>query len=63
LVPTSLRWSAPARAEAVRPAIAETLHLSTQAAAEELNRRGITTASGNQWHAIQVHRARYRLGP
>ena len=50
------------RAEAVRPVIAETVHLSLQAAADALNRRGITTASGKQWHWMQVHRARQRLG-
>jgi DNA invertase Pin-like site-specific DNA recombinase len=51
-----------ARAEAVRPAITETAHLSTQAAADELNRRGFTTVNGKQWHAMQVHRVRNRLG-
>jgi DNA invertase Pin-like site-specific DNA recombinase len=50
------------RAEAVRPAITSTLHLSTQAAADELNSQGIQTASGGQWHAMQVHRVRRRLG-
>jgi len=38
------------------------MHLSLQAAADELNRRSITTASGKQWHAVQVRRARQRLG-
>jgi DNA invertase Pin-like site-specific DNA recombinase len=51
-----------ARAEAVRPVITETKHLSTQAAADELNRRGVTTVSGKQWYAMQVLRARNRLG-
>jgi hypothetical protein len=51
-----------ARAEAVRGAIAATAHLSTRSAADALNRRGITTASGKQWHAMQVHRLRDRLG-
>jgi hypothetical protein len=32
-----------ARAEAVRPMIAETVHLSARTAADELNRRGLTT--------------------
>jgi DNA invertase Pin-like site-specific DNA recombinase len=50
------------RAEAVRPAITETAHLTTRAAADMLNRRGIRTASGRQWHAMQVLRARQRLG-
>jgi DNA invertase Pin-like site-specific DNA recombinase len=50
-----------ARDEAVRAAIADTAHLSTRAAADALNRRGVTTASGKQWHAMQVHRVRSRL--
>jgi hypothetical protein len=36
--------------------IAETMLLSTQAAADGLNRRGITTASGKH-HLSDVHRA------
>jgi hypothetical protein len=44
------------------PAIAETAHLSTRAAADTLNRRGIRTESGKQWNAMQVLRARHRLG-
>jgi len=50
------------RAEAVRPAITATADLSTRAAADTLNRRGTTTPSGKSWHAMQVHRARQRLG-
>jgi DNA invertase Pin-like site-specific DNA recombinase len=42
------RSAATARAEAVRPDITETRHLSTRAPAHELNRRGITTTSGKQ---------------
>ena len=30
--------------------------------ADALNRRGITTASGKRWHALQVLRARHHLG-
>jgi hypothetical protein len=30
-------------------------------AAEELNRRGITTAAGRKWQAVQVIRVRQRL--
>jgi DNA invertase Pin-like site-specific DNA recombinase len=56
------REATAARDEAVRGAIAETAHLSTRAAADAFNRRGIKTASGKQWHAMQVHRARHRLG-
>jgi DNA invertase Pin-like site-specific DNA recombinase len=51
-----------ARAESVRPIIAETAHLSLQGAADELNRRGLTTAAGKAWHAMQVRRARRQLG-
>ncbi|GLR85834.1 recombinase family protein [Bradyrhizobium iriomotense] len=54
--------AATARAEAVRPAITSTRHLSMQAAADELNSRGIRTATGKPWHAIQVSRVRQRLG-
>jgi hypothetical protein len=50
-----------ARAEAVRPAIASTLHMSATAAADDLNRRGITTASGKRWRAAQVIRICCRL--
>jgi hypothetical protein len=42
----------------MRPVITETMHLSTQAAADELNRRGMRTASGKQWYPMQVLRAR-----
>jgi hypothetical protein len=35
--------------------------LSARQAAEELNRRGITTANGSKWHAAQVQRVRRRL--
>jgi hypothetical protein len=33
-------------------------HLSTDAAADRLNRRGITIASGKQWHTMLVRSAR-----
>ena len=56
------REATAARDEAVRGAITETAHLSTRAAADALNRRGITTASGKRWYAMQIHRARSRLG-
>jgi DNA invertase Pin-like site-specific DNA recombinase len=51
-----------ARVEAMREAIAETAHLSARVAADALNRRGIKTASGKQWHAMTVLRTRHRLG-
>jgi hypothetical protein len=46
----------------LRPAISETAHLSARAAADELNRRDVKTASGKQWHAMQIIRLRDRLG-
>jgi len=56
------RKAAIARAEGVRLDIIETMHLSILAAADELNRRGIRTASGRKWHAMQVRRVRNHLG-
>jgi DNA invertase Pin-like site-specific DNA recombinase len=56
------REATAARDEAVREAIADTAHLSTRAAADTINRRGIKTAGGRRWHAMQVHRVRHRLG-
>jgi len=49
------------RAERLRPVMTELANLSTRAAADALNRRGIKTASGGQWFPMQVHRARHRL--
>jgi DNA invertase Pin-like site-specific DNA recombinase len=49
------------RAEALRPVFAELSGLSARKAAEELNRRGIPTAAGGKWHAMQVIRVRERL--
>jgi hypothetical protein len=46
----------------MRPAITETVHLSLQAAADDVNRRGIATAIGKQSHARQVRCARHHLG-
>jgi hypothetical protein len=40
-----------------------TRHMPIDAsAAAALNRRGITTASGKRWHAMQIRRIRGRLG-
>jgi DNA invertase Pin-like site-specific DNA recombinase len=50
------------RAESVRQPIAETLHMSALAAAADLNQRNVTTATGARWRAMQVIRARKRLG-
>ena len=60
-IPNAKQEATKDRAEAVRPAIASTLRLSATAAADELNRRGITTVSGKRWQATQVIRARRRL--
>jgi DNA invertase Pin-like site-specific DNA recombinase len=49
------------RAEALRSVFEELSGLSARGAAEELNRRGITTAAGRKWHAAQVIRVRDRL--
>src|SRR5262249_31641088 len=56
------RAATTARAGVVRPAITSTRHLSASGAADELNRRGATTASGARWQTTQVIRARQRLG-
>ncbi|MCB4771044.1 recombinase family protein [Ancylobacter sp. Lp-2] len=49
------------RAQHLVPVFAELADLSTRAAAAELNRRGIPTPTGGQWHPIQVQRTRKRL--
>ena len=49
------------RAEALRPVLAELAALSHNAAAKALNERGITTAQGKPWTAMQVSRVRARL--
>jgi DNA invertase Pin-like site-specific DNA recombinase len=55
------RAAAAARANGLRGVFAELSGLSARATAEELNRRGITTATGGKWHAVQVIRVRERL--
>ena len=52
---------AQARAEALRPVLAELAGLSARAAAAELNRRKVETPAGGQWHAATVIRVRERL--
>ena len=49
------------RAEAVRGAIESTMHLSTAAAAADLNARSIATSAGGRWHPMTVLRARRQL--
>lgn len=48
-------------AERLRPTFDELAEISARQTAEELNRRNITTATGGQWHAVQVIRVRERL--
>lgn len=51
-----------ARAEHLRPVLAELSGMSANKAAIELNRRGVTTPLGGAWHALTVMRVRQRLG-
>jgi hypothetical protein len=46
----------------VRQPIEATAHLSANAAAADLNDRGVTTAAGGAWRAEQILRARRHLG-
>jgi hypothetical protein len=55
------RAAAAERANGLRGVFAELSGLSARATAEELNRRGISTATGGKWHAVQVIRVRERL--
>jgi hypothetical protein len=55
------RDGAKARAEALRPILAELSDLSARAIAGELNARGIATPSGGRWHAETVIRVQRRL--
>ena len=50
------------RAEALRPVFAGLASLSHRALAKALNDRGIKTAQGCAWSAVQVIRVRKRLG-
>jgi DNA invertase Pin-like site-specific DNA recombinase len=49
------------RAEGLRSVFKELSGLSANAAAAVLNRRGIPTANGSKWRAVQVQRVRSRL--
>src|SRR6516165_5722459 len=49
------------RAEALRPVLMELRDLSANAAAIELNRRGVPTPAGGKWRAKTVLRVRRRL--
>jgi len=55
------RAAAAERANGLHGVFAELSGLSARATAEELNRRGISTATGGKWHAVQVIRVRERL--
>jgi hypothetical protein len=52
---------AAATVERMRPVMRELADLSSLAAATELNRRGIKSATGGKWHAATVIRLRERL--
>lgn len=53
--------NAAAFAARLRPIFTELATLSTNALAAELNRRGIATPKGGQWHAASVARVQRRL--
>ena len=55
------REEAKARADALRPVLAELAGLSARAIAAELNARGIATPSGARWHTETVLRVQRRL--
>ena len=56
------REEAKARAEALRPLLAELAGLSARAIAAELNARGMATPNGARWQAETVIRVQRRLG-
>jgi DNA invertase Pin-like site-specific DNA recombinase len=55
------REEARARAEALRPLLAELSSLSANAIAAELNKRGAPTPTGSPWSAVTVIRVQKRL--
>ncbi len=55
------RDEAKARAEALRPVLAELAGMSSSAIAAELNARKIPTPNGGIWHAGSVIRVQNRL--
>ena len=57
-----LQEEADARAEALRAVFEEISELGHRATARALNERGIKTATGKAWTAVQVTRVRERLG-
>jgi DNA invertase Pin-like site-specific DNA recombinase len=58
-----IRDAARKRAEELRPIFAELADLSLNAMADELNKRGIATPAGGQWHPMTVKRVRARVQP
>jgi DNA invertase Pin-like site-specific DNA recombinase len=55
------RDEAQRRAQKLKPLLAELAGLSANKAALELNKRGIPTPMGGQWHALTVQRLRKRI--
>ena len=55
------RAEAQARAEALRPVLAELEGRSARGIAAELNARGVPTPNGGTWSAVQVIRVQRRL--
>jgi DNA invertase Pin-like site-specific DNA recombinase len=55
------RNQALARAEVLRPVLAELAGMSHRGIAAELNARKIPTPAGGQWHAVTVKRVLERL--
>jgi DNA invertase Pin-like site-specific DNA recombinase len=55
------REDARARAEALRPVLAELAGQSTRAIAAELNTRGVATPNGGPWSSMTVIRVQRRL--
>ncbi len=53
------RAEALARAEQLRPVLAELAHLSARAVAAELNNRKIETPAGGRWHGLRVGQVRF----
>ena len=54
--------AAAARAEELRPVLAELAGMSARKIAEQLNERGIATPQGGRWQATTVIRVQKRLG-